>query len=184
MVDGSDNEDKPLKIPKEVWILVNHLFTKSCNQVSRFKPPISLFYFSTLSCVIVIKYVFQLLCLQEDLFQTPGLQEELQNIIDCLDTSIPDTLGILVLKALLMCYWRSLTWNQQCFFVVVFFVPKTHLVLFCFLQLVVTTLLLRCCWSFWRPCPSPYSATSFTIDASTAPVTVVSANRCCFDSLH
>lgn len=61
MVDGSDNEDKPLKIPKEVWILVNHLFTKSCDQ--------------------------------EDLFQTPGLQEELQNIIDCLDTSIPDTLA-------------------------------------------------------------------------------------------
>lgn len=61
MVDGSDNEDKPLKIPKEVWILVNHLYTKSCDQ--------------------------------EDLFQTPGLQEELQNIIDCLDTSIPDTLA-------------------------------------------------------------------------------------------
>lgn len=32
---------------------------------------------------------------QEDLFQTPGLQEELQNIIDCLDTSIPDSLCIL-----------------------------------------------------------------------------------------
>uniref|UniRef100_A0A8C5B5K0 phosphoinositide 5-phosphatase n=1 Tax=Gadus morhua TaxID=8049 RepID=A0A8C5B5K0_GADMO len=29
---------------------------------------------------------------QEDLFQTPGLQEELQNIIDCLDTSIPDAI--------------------------------------------------------------------------------------------
>uniref|UniRef100_A0A665UUT1 phosphoinositide 5-phosphatase n=1 Tax=Echeneis naucrates TaxID=173247 RepID=A0A665UUT1_ECHNA len=28
----------------------------------------------------------------EDLFQTPGLQEELQSIIDCLDTSIPDTI--------------------------------------------------------------------------------------------
>uniref|UniRef100_A0A667ZDK1 phosphoinositide 5-phosphatase n=1 Tax=Myripristis murdjan TaxID=586833 RepID=A0A667ZDK1_9TELE len=28
----------------------------------------------------------------EDLFQTPGLQEELQNIIDCLDTSIPDSI--------------------------------------------------------------------------------------------
>uniref|UniRef100_A0A672G068 phosphoinositide 5-phosphatase n=1 Tax=Salarias fasciatus TaxID=181472 RepID=A0A672G068_SALFA len=53
-------EDKPLKIPKEVWILVNHLFTKSCDQ--------------------------------EDLFQTPGLQEELQSIIDCLDTSIPDSI--------------------------------------------------------------------------------------------
>uniref|UniRef100_A0A672FZI2 phosphoinositide 5-phosphatase n=1 Tax=Salarias fasciatus TaxID=181472 RepID=A0A672FZI2_SALFA len=52
LVRGS--KDKPLKIPKEVWILVNHLFTKSCDQ--------------------------------EDLFQTPGLQEELQSIIDCLDT--------------------------------------------------------------------------------------------------
>uniref|UniRef100_A0A671WBP7 phosphoinositide 5-phosphatase n=1 Tax=Sparus aurata TaxID=8175 RepID=A0A671WBP7_SPAAU len=30
---------------------------------------------------------------QEDLFQTPGLQEELQSIIDCLDTSIPDSVS-------------------------------------------------------------------------------------------
>uniref|UniRef100_A0A8C2WUM7 phosphoinositide 5-phosphatase n=1 Tax=Cyclopterus lumpus TaxID=8103 RepID=A0A8C2WUM7_CYCLU len=61
MVDGASTEDKPLKIPKEVWILVNHLFTKSCEQ--------------------------------EDLFQTPGLQEELQSIIECLDTSIPDSIS-------------------------------------------------------------------------------------------
>ncbi|XP_017263815.1 inositol polyphosphate 5-phosphatase OCRL isoform X2 [Kryptolebias marmoratus] len=60
LADGASSEDIPLKIPKEVWILVNHLFTKSCDQ--------------------------------EDLFQTPGLQEELQSIIDCLDTSIPDSL--------------------------------------------------------------------------------------------
>ncbi|XP_028271603.1 inositol polyphosphate 5-phosphatase OCRL isoform X2 [Parambassis ranga] len=60
MVDSAGTEDKPLKIPKEVWILVNHLFTKSCDQ--------------------------------EDLFQTPGLQEELQSLIDCLDTSIPDSI--------------------------------------------------------------------------------------------
>lgn len=33
IVDGASTEDKPLKIPKEVWILVNHLFTKSCDQV-------------------------------------------------------------------------------------------------------------------------------------------------------
>uniref|UniRef100_A0A669D3X1 phosphoinositide 5-phosphatase n=1 Tax=Oreochromis niloticus TaxID=8128 RepID=A0A669D3X1_ORENI len=33
MVDGAGTEDKPLKIPKEVWILVNHLYTKSCDQV-------------------------------------------------------------------------------------------------------------------------------------------------------
>nr|XP_057931307.1 inositol polyphosphate 5-phosphatase OCRL isoform X3 [Doryrhamphus excisus] len=60
MGDGTSTEDKPLKIPKEVWILVNHLFTKACDQ--------------------------------EDLFQTPGLKEELQAIIDSLDTSIPDTI--------------------------------------------------------------------------------------------
>uniref|UniRef100_A0AAX7VNK5 phosphoinositide 5-phosphatase n=1 Tax=Astatotilapia calliptera TaxID=8154 RepID=A0AAX7VNK5_ASTCA len=33
-----------------------------------------------------------LVVFQEDLFQTPGLQEELQSIIDCLDTSIPDSI--------------------------------------------------------------------------------------------
>ncbi|XP_063732449.1 inositol polyphosphate 5-phosphatase OCRL isoform X3 [Eleginops maclovinus] len=60
MAEGASTEDKPLKIPKEVWILVNHLFTRSCDQ--------------------------------EDLFQTPGLQEELQSIIDCLDTSIPESI--------------------------------------------------------------------------------------------
>lgn len=59
-MDGGGSEDKPLNIPKEVWILVNHLFTRSCDQ--------------------------------EDLFQTPGLQEELQSIIECLDTSIPEFL--------------------------------------------------------------------------------------------
>ncbi|KAJ8401767.1 hypothetical protein AAFF_G00377380 [Aldrovandia affinis] len=58
--DNTGTEDRPLKIPKEVWLLVDHLFTKSCQQ--------------------------------EDLFQTPGMQEELQNIIDCLDTSIPETI--------------------------------------------------------------------------------------------
>ncbi|KAJ8266502.1 hypothetical protein GJAV_G00131160 [Gymnothorax javanicus] len=60
LVDNTGNEDKPLKIPKEVWLLVDHLFVKSCRQ--------------------------------EDLFQSPGMQEELQNIIECLDTSIPETI--------------------------------------------------------------------------------------------
>ncbi|XP_053486457.1 inositol polyphosphate 5-phosphatase OCRL isoform X1 [Ictalurus furcatus] len=60
LLDNSNTEDKPLKIPKEIWLLVNHLFTKACHQ--------------------------------EDLFQTPGLQDELQSIIDCLDTSIPDSI--------------------------------------------------------------------------------------------
>lgn len=34
LVDSAGTEDKPLKIPKEVWVLVNHLFTKACHQVS------------------------------------------------------------------------------------------------------------------------------------------------------
>ncbi|XP_075692839.1 LOW QUALITY PROTEIN: inositol polyphosphate 5-phosphatase OCRL [Rhinoderma darwinii] len=57
-VDGTT--DKPLKIPKEMWLLVDHLYKSACRQ--------------------------------EDLFQTPGKQEELQQIIDCLDTSIPDNI--------------------------------------------------------------------------------------------
>ncbi|XP_051944886.1 inositol polyphosphate 5-phosphatase OCRL-like [Xyrauchen texanus] len=60
LLDSAGAEDKPLKIPKEVWLLVNHLYTKACQQ--------------------------------EDLFQTPGLQDELQSIIDCLDTSIPESI--------------------------------------------------------------------------------------------
>ncbi|XP_062856581.1 inositol polyphosphate 5-phosphatase OCRL isoform X2 [Trichomycterus rosablanca] len=60
LLDSGNAEEKPLKIPKEIWLLVNQLFTKACRQ--------------------------------EDLFQTPGLQEELQSIIDCLDTSIPDSI--------------------------------------------------------------------------------------------
>ncbi|KAM9326892.1 inositol polyphosphate 5-phosphatase OCRL [Gastrophryne carolinensis] len=57
-VDGAT--DKPLTIPKEIWLLVDHLYKNARHQ--------------------------------EDLFQTPGRQEELQQIIDCLDTSIPDTI--------------------------------------------------------------------------------------------
>lgn len=41
MVDGTSAEEKPLKIPKEVWILVNHLFTKACDQVRRVQPEAS-----------------------------------------------------------------------------------------------------------------------------------------------
>ncbi|KAM8965530.1 inositol polyphosphate 5-phosphatase OCRL [Sarcophilus harrisii] len=53
-------DDRPLQVPKEIWLLVDHLYKNSCQQ--------------------------------EDLFQTPGMQEELQQIIDCLDTSIPETI--------------------------------------------------------------------------------------------
>ncbi|XP_075042346.1 inositol polyphosphate 5-phosphatase OCRL isoform X2 [Mixophyes fleayi] len=58
--DTDGTTDKPLKVPKEIWLLVDHLYKSACRQ--------------------------------EDLFQTPGKQEELQQIIDCLDTSIPDTI--------------------------------------------------------------------------------------------
>ncbi|XP_064206561.1 inositol polyphosphate 5-phosphatase OCRL-like isoform X2 [Anguilla rostrata] len=101
LVDNAGTEDKPLKIPKEVWLLVDHLFTKSCKQ--------------------------------EDLFQSPGMQEELQNIIECLDTSIPETIPgsnhsvaealLIFLEALpepVLCYelyQRCIDWspdNRQC----------------------------------------------------------------------
>nr|XP_048721246.1 inositol polyphosphate 5-phosphatase OCRL isoform X1 [Caretta caretta] len=59
-LDSEDASERPLKVPKEIWLLVDHLFKCACHQ--------------------------------EDLFQTPGMQEELQQIIDCLDTSIPETI--------------------------------------------------------------------------------------------
>uniref|UniRef100_A0A8C8RI23 Inositol polyphosphate 5-phosphatase OCRL n=1 Tax=Pelusios castaneus TaxID=367368 RepID=A0A8C8RI23_9SAUR len=58
--DSEDASERPLQVPKEIWLLVDHLFKHACRQ--------------------------------EDLFQTPGMQEELQQIIDCLDTSIPETI--------------------------------------------------------------------------------------------
>ncbi|NWJ05183.1 OCRL phosphatase, partial [Crypturellus undulatus] len=59
-LDSEDASEKPMQVPKEIWLLVDHLFKNACHQ--------------------------------EDLFQTPGMQEELQQIIDCLDTSIPETI--------------------------------------------------------------------------------------------
>nr|XP_056715173.1 inositol polyphosphate 5-phosphatase OCRL isoform X1 [Euleptes europaea] len=58
--DSDDSGDRPLHVPKEIWILVDHLFKNACHQ--------------------------------EDLFQTPGMQDELQDIIECLDTTIPETI--------------------------------------------------------------------------------------------
>ncbi|XP_043913171.1 inositol polyphosphate 5-phosphatase OCRL [Protopterus annectens] len=58
--DTEGTEDRPLQIPKEIWLLVDHLYKNACHQ--------------------------------EDLFQTPGMQEELQRIIECLDTSIPEVI--------------------------------------------------------------------------------------------
>ncbi|XP_074962539.1 inositol polyphosphate 5-phosphatase OCRL isoform X1 [Phalacrocorax aristotelis] len=59
-LDSEDGSEAPLQVPKEIWLLVDHLFKHACHQ--------------------------------EDLFQTPGMQEELEQIIDCLDTSIPETI--------------------------------------------------------------------------------------------
>ncbi|XP_078403180.1 inositol polyphosphate 5-phosphatase OCRL isoform X1 [Cetorhinus maximus] len=59
-VDNVATDNKPLQIPKEIWLLVDHLFKNASRQ--------------------------------EDLFQIPGTQEELQKIFDCLDTSIPQTI--------------------------------------------------------------------------------------------
>uniref|UniRef100_A0A4X2LF39 Rho-GAP domain-containing protein n=1 Tax=Vombatus ursinus TaxID=29139 RepID=A0A4X2LF39_VOMUR len=51
--------EKPLQIPKELWLLVDHLYKHACDQ--------------------------------KDLFQTPGSQKEVGQIIDSLDTSIRKT---------------------------------------------------------------------------------------------
>ncbi|XP_072451179.1 inositol polyphosphate 5-phosphatase OCRL isoform X2 [Chiloscyllium punctatum] len=59
-VDNAGTDNRPLQIPKEIWLLVDHLFKNASRQ--------------------------------EDLFQTPGTQEELQQIFDCLDMSIPQTI--------------------------------------------------------------------------------------------
>ncbi|XP_066058435.1 inositol polyphosphate 5-phosphatase OCRL isoform X1 [Chamaea fasciata] len=59
-LDGEEASEVPLQVPKEIWLLVDHLFKHALHQ--------------------------------EDLFQTPGMQEELEQIIDCLDTSIPETI--------------------------------------------------------------------------------------------
>ncbi|NWZ05909.1 OCRL phosphatase, partial [Agelaius phoeniceus] len=59
-LDSEEASEVPLQVPKEIWLLVDHLFKHALHQ--------------------------------EDLFQTPGMQEELEQIIDCLDTSIPETI--------------------------------------------------------------------------------------------
>ncbi|XP_072126769.1 inositol polyphosphate 5-phosphatase OCRL isoform X2 [Mobula birostris] len=59
-MDNIGTDKQSLQIPKEIWLLVDHLFKNAIRQ--------------------------------EDLFQTPGMQEELEQIFDCLDTSIPLTI--------------------------------------------------------------------------------------------
>ncbi|XP_061072148.1 type II inositol 1,4,5-trisphosphate 5-phosphatase isoform X3 [Conger conger] len=53
-------EEKPLEIPKEIWMMVDHLFRSAARQ--------------------------------EDLFQQPGLRTEFEQIRDCLDTGMPESL--------------------------------------------------------------------------------------------
>lgn len=52
--------EKPLEIPKEIWMMVDHLYRNACQQ--------------------------------EDLFQQPGLRAEFEEIRDCIDTGMPDSL--------------------------------------------------------------------------------------------
>uniref|UniRef100_A0A7N8X5F0 phosphoinositide 5-phosphatase n=1 Tax=Mastacembelus armatus TaxID=205130 RepID=A0A7N8X5F0_9TELE len=54
LMDDPSTEDKPLKIPKEVWILVNHLYTKSCDQVRKLHliREVSIFAWSFLTILV------------------------------------------------------------------------------------------------------------------------------------
>ncbi|XP_069080078.1 type II inositol 1,4,5-trisphosphate 5-phosphatase isoform X1 [Pleurodeles waltl] len=60
MIQSYSGNEKPLDIPKEVWMMVDHLY----------------------------KMAFD----QEDLFQQPGLRPEFEEIRECLDTGMHDTL--------------------------------------------------------------------------------------------
>uniref|UniRef100_A0A8C3V8Q8 phosphoinositide 5-phosphatase n=1 Tax=Catharus ustulatus TaxID=91951 RepID=A0A8C3V8Q8_CATUS len=73
-LDREEASEVPLQVPKEIWLLVDHLFKHALHQ--------------------------------EDLFQTPGMQEELEQIIDCLDTSIPETILITPWLKLSSSSWR------------------------------------------------------------------------------
>ncbi|XP_036394832.1 type II inositol 1,4,5-trisphosphate 5-phosphatase isoform X3 [Megalops cyprinoides] len=52
--------EKPLDIPKEIWMMVDHLYRNASKQ--------------------------------EDIFQQPGLRSEFEEIRDCLDTGMPESL--------------------------------------------------------------------------------------------
>uniref|UniRef100_A0A8C0BF97 phosphoinositide 5-phosphatase n=1 Tax=Buteo japonicus TaxID=224669 RepID=A0A8C0BF97_9AVES len=60
MTDDAVQAEKPMDIPKELWMMVDHLY-RSASQ-------------------------------QEDLFQQPGLRSEFEQIRDCLDKGMHDTL--------------------------------------------------------------------------------------------
>ncbi|NXD86325.1 OCRL phosphatase, partial [Halcyon senegalensis] len=126
-LDSEEAGGTPLQVPKEIWLLVDHLFKHACHQ--------------------------------EDLFQTPGMQEELEQIIDCLDTSIPETIPgsnhsvaealLIFLEALpepVICYelyQRCLDWshNSQLCRQVIFQLPRCHRNVFRYLMLFLRELL-------------------------------------------
>ncbi|XP_066494262.1 type II inositol 1,4,5-trisphosphate 5-phosphatase isoform X2 [Tiliqua scincoides] len=58
--DDAFRDQEPLEIPKELWMMVDHLYRNACQQ--------------------------------EDLFQQPGLRSEFEQIRDCLDAGMMDTL--------------------------------------------------------------------------------------------
>ncbi|NXS63190.1 OCRL phosphatase, partial [Brachypteracias leptosomus] len=126
-LDSEEASETPLQVPKEVWLLVDHLFKHACHQ--------------------------------EDLFQTPGMQEELEQIIDCLDTSIPETIPgsnhsvaealLIFLEALpepVICYelyQRCLDWSHSSRLCrqVIFQLPRCHRSVFRYLMSFLRELL-------------------------------------------
>ncbi|XP_065545398.1 inositol polyphosphate 5-phosphatase OCRL isoform X3 [Lathamus discolor] len=126
-LDSEEDSGTPLQVPKEVWLLVDHLFKHACHQ--------------------------------EDLFQTPGMQEELEQIIDCLDTSIPETIPgsnhsvaealLIFLEALpepVICYelyQRCLDWSHSSRLCrqVIFQLPRCHRSVFRYLMSFLRELL-------------------------------------------
>ncbi|XP_075291799.1 inositol polyphosphate 5-phosphatase OCRL isoform X4 [Opisthocomus hoazin] len=126
-LDSEEASGMPLQVPKEIWLLVDHLFKHACRQ--------------------------------EDLFQTPGMQEELEHIIDCLDTSIPETIPgsnhsvaealLIFLEALpepVICYelyQRCLDWSHSSRLCrqVIFQLPRCHRSVFRYLMSFLRELL-------------------------------------------
>ncbi|KAM4660224.1 inositol polyphosphate 5-phosphatase OCRL isoform 6-T6 [Amazona ochrocephala] len=126
-LDSEEASGTPLQVPKEMWLLVDHLFKHACHQ--------------------------------EDLFQTPGMQEELEQIIDCLDTSIPETIPgsnhsvaealLIFLEALpepVICYelyQRCLDWSHSSRLCrqVIFQLPRCHRSVFRYLMSFLRELL-------------------------------------------
>ncbi|NXX48151.1 OCRL phosphatase, partial [Tricholaema leucomelas] len=126
-LDSEEAGEVPLQVPKEIWLLVDHLFKHACHQ--------------------------------EDLFQTPGMQEELEKIIDCLDTSIPETIPgsnhsvaealLIFLEALpepVICYelyQRCLDWSHSSRLCrqVIFQLPRCHRSVFRYLMSFLRELL-------------------------------------------